>query len=322
MKDLCFYLNSVLGIEITVIPLQKQLFERLPLYITATYKVQETIILGQRICLLIANDGENQLSPDRLAKQILFVTQKTGLPVVYVFAQVASYNIKRLIHKRINFIIPGKQMFIPVLMMDLCKTPDKQMQKAVSLTPFAQFLLLYHLQKDLLTGFTTQQLTDRFKHPYRTVSRAIKNLQELDLCALVGGKEKQLQFAAKGKKLWIEAQNVFQYPVERILFTDSSLNLQQTCASNMNALSYYTMLNDEEKRYYAVYKQKIKNITVETNKYAGDNVIEIWHYNPMPLSDNGFIDKLSLYLIFRNNTDERIQGELEKLINDIKWLEE
>jgi hypothetical protein len=322
MKDLCLYLNEVLGIETTIVPLQKQLLEQLPLYITLTYKVHETCILGRRICLLIADNSENQLSPDRLAKQMLFVTQKTELPVVYVFAQVASYNINRLIHKGINFIIPDKQMFIPVLMMDLRKMPDKLPQKAVSLSSFAQFLLLYHLQKELLTGFTAQQLSDKFKQPYRTVSRAVKNLQESNLCSFAGGKEKQIQFVAKGKNLWTEAQNIIQYPIERNLFTDSLLNVQQTCISNINALSHYTMLNDEEKRYYAVYKDLIKDITVKTNKHAGDNTIEIWRYNPAPLSDNGFVDKLSLYLIFCNDTDERIQSELEQLLSEIKWLEE
>ncbi|MDR1583513.1 MAG: hypothetical protein LBS55_09710 [Prevotellaceae bacterium] len=313
-------MNDILGVETIVIPLEKQLLQRLPLYITATYKVQEITIYGQRICLLTTKNPENIPTPDQLSKQMLFVAQKIGLPVVYVFDKIISYNLKRMIQKGINFIIPNRQLFIPALMMDLRRTIDKIPPKAVLLTPLAQFLLLYHLQKEKLNGFTTQQLADKFIQPYRTVSRAVKNLEELSLCNLVGGKEKQIQFIAKGKELWILAQSFFQNPVERNLFTDNILNENHACLSNINALAYYTMINDEERQYFAVNKDIAK--IIETAKYGGDNMIEVWRYNPELLSNNGFVDKLSLYLLFKNDTDERIQSELEQMINEIQWLEE
>ena len=320
MNNIVTYINNTLGVETAIIPLEKQLFQRLPLYITATYKAQETIIYGQRICLLTAENSEDIQTPDRLSKQMQFVEQKTGLPVVYVFDNVVSYNLKRMIRKGINFIIPGKQLFIPALMMDLRKTTNKIPQKTILLTPLAQFLLLYHLQKERLNGFTTQQLTDKFTQPYRTVSRAVKKLEELGLCNLVGGKEKQLLFMEKGKNLWVLALDFLQNPIDRSLFTDNTFNKKQTCSSNINALSHYTMINDDDRYYFAVNKDTAKNL--ETNKYAGENTIEVWRYNPCLLSNNGFVDKLSLYLSLRNDTDERIQSELEQMINEIQWLEE
>jgi hypothetical protein len=92
--------------------------------------------------------------------------------------------------------------------------------------------------------------------------------------------------------------------------------------SNINALAHYTMLNDEQKVYYALDRQEFKNQRVETNKYAGDNVIEIWRYSPQVLAENGFVDKLSLYLLLKNTDNERIEIELETLFEGIKWLEE
>ena len=317
MNNLITYLNDILKVDVVVNPLEKQL--QLPLYITAAYNVQETTLYGQRICLLIAKNEENTLTPDRLSKQMLFVRQKTGLLVVYVFDKVVSYNIKRLIQRGVNFIIPNKQLFIPALMMDLRKMPATIPTKSELLTSNAQLILLYHLQKETLNGFTTQQLSDKFAQNYRTMSRAVKNLEELGLCNLVGGKEKQIQFTAKGKELWLKAQSFFQNPVVRVLFTDELLEYTQ---SNINALAHYSMLNDETKHYYAVSKNEAKNLVVETNKYVGDNTIEIWRYNPNLLSDNGFVDKLSLYLILSNNSNERVQNELEQMINKIQWLEE
>src|SRR5215469_4369521 len=123
VNELNKYLNDILGIETTIIPLEKQLLQQLPLYVTATYKVQETTIYGHRICLLIVKNEDNLQTPDRLFKQMLFVSQKIGIPVVYIFDKIISYNIKRLIQKGINFVVPNKQLFIPALMMDLRKMP-------------------------------------------------------------------------------------------------------------------------------------------------------------------------------------------------------
>ena len=132
--------------------------------------------------------------------------------------------------------------------------------------------------------------------------------------------KKQIQFTEQGKELWLKAQKFFQNPVERIVFADELTEYGKAYASNINALAHYSMLNDETRLYYAISKNKVKNFAIETNKYAGDNVIEIWRYNPEPLSNNGFIDKLSLYLLLKNDSDERVQNELEKTINKIQWL--
>ena len=322
MNDLIKYIKNTLGVGTTIAPLEKQLLRRLPLNITAIYEIKQTTICGHRVCLLIAKNLEETPTPAQLAKQMFFITQNIRLPVVYVFDKITSYNIKRLIQKSINFIIPGKQLFIPALMMNLCKAPDRFPRKSCLLTPLAQFLLMYHLQRQLLNGLTTQQLTDKFTHPYRSMSRAVNNLKELGLCNLVGQKEKCVQFAKKGKKLWIQAQDFLQNPVEYNLFTDKTLNKKHTRLSNINALAHFTMINDEEKRFYAIGKREVKKITVETNKYAGDNTIEVWRYNPYLLSDNEFVDKLSLYFLLKNNSDARIQRELEQMINQIQWLEE
>jgi predicted transcriptional regulator len=319
MNDNEKYISEIFGVETAIIPLENRLFQQLPLYITASYQVNETTFYGQRVCLLIAKTGKSELTPDQLYKQMLFVSQKLELPVVFVFNKILSYNIKRLIRKGVNFITPNKQMFIPALMMDLRKMPVSITQKAELLTSNAQLFLLYHLQKELLNGLTTQEVAGKFNQSYLTANRAVKCLKELGLCNLTGGKEKQIQFVAKGKELWQKAQPFFQNPVERIVFTDEILQYTQ---SNINALAHYTMLNDEAKRYYAVGKDVAKNLAGETNKYADDNVIEIWRYFPDLLSDSGFVDKLSLYLLLKNDRDVRVQNELEQMINGIKWLEE
>jgi hypothetical protein len=320
MKDLEKYIKEILNVDLTIFPLEKSICDKLPFYIKASYALHETNLLGQRICLLSQlSSEESGLTPDHLAKQVKFLNKQVGFPVVFVFDKIVSYNLKRMIDKGISFIIPNKQLFIPSLLTDLRKAPDYPQKQTIKLTSMSQFLLLYHLQQKPLTGQTALQLSTLLAKNYKIINRAIKNLEELGLCQLIGGKEKYIQFVEKGKNLWTMSQKFFQTPVERVFYTDELL--QTAIKSNINALAHYTMLNDEPRFYFAIDKFAIKTMDISTNKYIGNNTIEVWRYNPVPLSNDGFIDKLSLYLLLKNAENKRIQTELEKMINHIQWLE-
>ena len=315
------YIYKTLGIEISILPLHGRLYKHIPMYITAAYNVNETIIFGEKICLLyLKEESSNAFTPDALEKQMKLVEQKTMLPVVFVFPYVISYNLTRYVKKGINFIIPGKQMFIPALMINLRKAQEKIPQKVEYLFPVAQLILLYHLQKEKLTGLTAKTLAEKFSQSYKTINRALNNLADLGLCRLIGKKERLLEFVYSGKELWKESLNYLQNPIERCLFTErDELDKNLAFVSGINALAGYTMINDELKRYYAVYNRDTSKLNLETNKHVGTNEIEIWKYDPKPLSKNGMIDKLSLFLLFRDNENERIQMELETMKEDIQW---
>lgn len=67
------------------------------------------------------------------------------------------------------------------------------------------------------------------------------------------------------------------------------------------------------------YKERAETLAIVTDKQFGENEIQVWKYNPKMLSTEGVVDKLSLYLSLKDNEDERIQIELERLINEMSW---
>lgn len=322
MEDLKKYIYDILGEELIVCQLEKQTLSGLPLYITASYNIYQASIAEKDVCLMVAKADENTFAPDQLAKQMSLVSQKTGLPVVFMFEKIESYNIGRLIKKRVNFIVPGKQMYIPTLMIQVQKTSDVPRKEAPFLTPIAQLILLYHLQKKTLKGYTATKLTEEFSQIYMTINRAMRSLVDFDLISLEGGKEKHIRFNYQGKALWGKAQQYLQNPAQQIIYTDETLSPKTMCLSNINALSHYTMLNDEGREYYAVYKKGLKELKIKTNKHYGNNTIEVWRYDPDILCNDNYVDKLSLYLLLKDNEDERVQGELEQMIKEIEWLED
>jgi len=50
-----------------------------------------------------------------------------------------------------------------------------------------------------------------------------------------------------------------------------------------------------------------------------DAKIEVWSYEPKLLGDSDIVDPLSPYLILRHDADERVQQQLERLMEAIPW---
>lgn len=310
------YIEEVLGVDITIVPLEKHLIDSLPLYITQSYKISKTILFNKEACLLSPYEDSNNFTPDQLSKQKVIVENTVGMAVIFIFNSVVSYNLKRYIQRGINFIIPAKQLFAPDLMVDIRKVAHTIKKKAEKITPLGQFVLFYHIQKKRLNGMTISQLSKMLSIPYLNVNRAINNLCDLDLCNLVGGKEKQIQFAEDGKALWYKSLPVLIDPILKIVYTDKGLDYTR---SGINALSHYTMLNDERRQHYAIGKESFKNTDLTIDKQFGNNNLEIWKYDPVPLSEEGVVDRLSLYMIYKDHGDVRIQGELKTLIEEAIW---
>ena len=90
------------------------------------------------------------------------------------------------------------------------------------------------------------------------------------------------------------------------------------------ALSNYTMLSESNRKTYVIGKDEFRSLKTSgalkgLDKKYGDIRIEVWLYNPLILSENKNVDKLSLYLSLKQEEDERFKGALEDLINEIQW---
>jgi hypothetical protein len=84
-------------------------------------------------------------------------------------------------------------------------------------------------------------------------------------------------------------------------------------------MGYYTMLAEPVTTTIAVSVKLAKENVMVCNKDFGDYRVEVWKYTPSLLTKNNTVDKLSLYLSLRNNEDERVQIELDNMINEMIW---
>ena len=106
-------------------------------------------------------------------------------------------------------------------------------------------------------------------------------------------------------------------PVERILYADTKPS--EGLLAGETAMGHYTMLAEPATPVIAIDKTTAKKNATLMNKQYGEMKVEVWKYSPTMLSEDGYADRLSLYLCMKDSEDERVQLECDTLIEEIKW---
>lgn len=109
----------------------------------------------------------------------------------------------------------------------------------------AQCILLYHILVSSLDRMESVDIEALFDVSYATVNRALRWLKENSLITLEGKKTKEIRFFYSNKELWETAFPLFNSPVEKVVYTDDTI--EQAMESGINALSEYTMINSENR---------------------------------------------------------------------------
>ncbi len=319
MKKSLEYITVILGLLVVIKKIYDVATKALPLFVTDNFTLYKTQILGVDIALLEPK-GDSNPTPEQLKRVMEIAEQKLNMRVVFVFDSLKAYNRQRLINRMVNFIVLDKQVFIPSLMIDLKPEPKTEQKSITKLTTLAQQIILYHLQVKTINGFTVKEVSKMFNATYITTNRAINGLDQLSIIDLTDEKERKIEFKLKGRELWDKVEPLMNTPVSKVLYTDEVI--EGATSAHINALAHYTMINEDANHQYAIYKKEFKELRIIADKEFGDNRIEVWKYPPTQITNSKYVDKLSLYLSLRKKNDERIQIELESLINEMKWLEE
>lgn len=280
-----------------------------------TFRFYEAMFMEHEFVLLEPKKDKS-CTPMQLEQFANRLQGHFGKTIVFLLDPMPTYLRQRLAERGVYFIISGKYAFLPFLFANrkmTDKTPAKQ------LTPSAQYLLLWHLQRISIEGETARTLEEVVPLSYLTISRAITTMEELGLCECRReGKTKVVHFSHSGKELWEQALPFMQSPIKEVLFCDSYSG--SAIMGGINALSHYTHLNPDEQTTIVVTKEQMKQLKVEgLNPVEGAVRIEVWKY--VPITNDGYVDTLSLALSLRDDNDERVQKEVEQMIESV-WFTE
>ncbi|WP_321426367.1 hypothetical protein [uncultured Bacteroides sp.] len=320
MKDLKKYFDSTLGVNVVIKPLKEEKMKGLPYFVIGNYNLFTTELFGSELLLV---EVKEDITANRLRKQLDIIQTIIQLTAIAVLKPIEAYNRLRLIEKKIPFVIPGKQMYMPSLLIDLKEFGVNQTVKQEVMQPAAQLLLLFHLQVESLEGLNLKTIAEKLEYNATTITRAVKYLLINNLCELQGTKDKFLHFSFTKKELWTNTEPLMTNPIKKTTYYTGLLKDQYLRKSNINALSNYSDLNPTAMESYAAKPAYIKLLKVQNadkiGQKEGEIRIEEWKYDPAKLSHTEFIDRLSLYLCFRDNKNERIENALEQLIDNVEW---
>jgi len=330
------YINKVLSLDIRVDLLGKNDLQDLPLYIRDSYLIYRTMLFEKSLLLLEPKENE-RIRISLISTNVDLVKKLMGFPVVVLLNTCTALQRSRLIERGINFVVPGIQLFLPELLMDLREVYNSQSRskKVQLLRPSAQFLLIFNLLHSVsrydLAEYNFKSVAAMTGYSPMAITLAAENLEKLGLIDIIGTKEKAMSFRYDKKELWdnVIAGGLVRNPVRLRVFVDKKPKDIQLLKSNIPALSEYSDLNPGNLEYFAIDNNDFRELeerkTLENmNMDEGKFCLEVWRYNPRRiwgdlLSNQSNVDPLSLYICLQDSPDERVEMALEQIIREYQW---
>lgn len=329
MRNVEDYFKEILGIELKCKQVAKESLNKLPYLYTSKYNFYETNYFEDKYLLMEVNK-EDVFEATQLRKQVIAIQQALDKKIIVVLDDISAVTRKRLIEQRINFIVPGKQMYLAEMYIDIREFKKaKSFEKSFSLLPSAQLILLYHIlhKEDNIGNYSFKELAEKTGYSQMAITKAINNLKSLATANVVGTKEKRIELEKDIPKLWREIESKLVNPVLKTVYVDEKPEDLYKC--NVTALEEYTNMNPGNKEHYAIEKNQFyelekNNKLFNLNEENGFYVLEVWKYNPKLLangiSKNNNVDPLSLYLSLKDKfADERIDMALDQIIEKYIW---
>jgi hypothetical protein len=321
MNELIPYIKKVTGLEVKELRYPAGSLNRLPLYLREGYDFLCAELHNHKVVFVKPKSAED-VTPSQLQKFILKLESAFECLVIWVFNEMTYYLREQLTKFRLSFVVPGKQLFIPFMFMDLNEQLKIRITRAESFSPSTQCILIYHLWMGSLEGLNFQEIADIFNYTPRTIGRCAEELKDAHACTIVGGRAKYLKFGKTNREIWETAQDYLKSPVKKTEWIFLTGSIEKSRIAGLGALSYYSNISTGNVETFAIdakaYRELQDRGQIHPTFYNEHDLrLEVWNYDPTVLTRDTFVDPFSLYLSAKYDPDERIQIELENMINRI-----
>ena len=318
------YLETISGVSPRLQPVE---VSHLPLFLRNRYKFYSAELFGRPWCLAQEDTSWDPGSAGEYEKQVETLRPLLNAPVVFILPALLSNTRSRMVQKGIPFIVPGSQAFLPGAIVDLRERFAKPGGKGrPSFTPTAQLVLLYHLEREPLSGLPLKSIAERLHYSAMMLSKVKDELEEAGICEVERvGRSMALKFSAANRALWNLAQERMVSPVQKTRWVQWKNPGYPALLSGISALSRRTMISDDRLPTYALGPRMLESwlekgfVTGCADSEEATASIEVWSYEPKLLGNDESVDPLSLYLSLRNSPDERVHQQLERLIEEVPW---
>ena len=327
-KPIHKYVLDTLGVEMAP-PVRLGAPSELPYLLNDTFDFFSAQIGGAPVVLARPKVAGGEAMSD-IARKMRSVSDKLNAVVVLCPDALASYERRNLIQSRTPFIVPGNQMYLPNLGIDLREHFLQQRSvKQAKLSPSTQAMLIFALlnmptQREWSPG----DVGAAMGYAPMTVSRAIRELTHAGLMEVVPvGRQKFLRQCGELQQIWQRALPLLRTPVTKTVNMPAAV--LERCEpharlAGYSALADGSMLSAPTTRIYAVPKQRWSPMLAGSARDCADHnehlvSVEIWQYETGILDNALTVDPLSLWLSLHDDKDDRVQIALDALMETVRW---
>lgn len=320
LKD---YLEAALHIHVELRDWQNA--KDLPLFLSKNFCCRTGRVFGQDILFAFA-DPSGKHTPLEFAEQSRSIAERYGGVVVLVLDRLSSHNRSRLIHRAVPFVVPGNQLYMPNLALDLRENFRSRLPAPVKrLTPSAQTVIFYCLLDPNFEKATPTDLAKVLGYSTMSIGRAFEQLWSLGVAELKPrGRKKFLSLGMSRRETLKRIEPVMRPPVRKSHFVQGKPPEDSLLAGGETALSALTSLAPPRLRCFAASDAEWKTLSrtcgeIVDEKIEADFQIDVWSYDPKRLSQGTLVDPLSLRAQFLNHPDERVTRSTEDLLEQLTW---
>ncbi len=317
------YLETITGSAVVLREPPRKAGSRLPLFLRMRYQLRR-LRLFDRDCLLALEVSEAETgSPAECAAHAQAMAREFSEPVTLVVPEVASYARNRMVRTGTPFIVPGSQLFMPFMMVDLRERfAGAATKSGEAMTPAAQCLLLYHLLRQPLQGLPLRDIARIGGYSAMMITRVKDEWEANDLCRTARvGRSVVVEFAASGRALWQMAEPLFTSPTRKSQWVHWDRPEPSALEAGFTALSRESLVEDDPIPTWALarddFRSGIEGGTLRSVEGPEESNarVEEWNYSPTLLSDGPGVDPLSLILSLRDHADDRVQQQLQTVLD-------
>ena len=308
------YLSELLPGEVSeVLPWKHP---ALPYFLLDAFDLAQLHVHGHPVILAASREVTPQQT---LRKMLARLRGIAGCRVLYVAPHLSTYERSRLLGERVEFVVPGRQLFAPSLALSLAEGVSAS-------APPSEVLVLAHATQAMLISLllsgeastSTRTLARQLGYSPMTASRANRELEAAGLVTIErAGSASVLTLTDTHQSTWERAKPLMRTPVAKRLHAVGPTSLLRTAGET--ALAELTLLVHPSESVYAIGQNDWREIeaefTIIPEADAGTFKLQVWSYRPLPWGDAPSVDPLSLILSLRGEVDERVQISLEELEN-------
>ena len=297
---------------------------KLPAFLRKAYDFFVLRLMGHDY-LLMLDLQKVETPPATVRKHMEQLHKAWPEEVIYVREQMTGYNRNRLIQRQVPFVVPGNQLYLPMLAVDLREHFIAKRTEVTKLTPAAQVLVLqsiYERRALFDKNLTLIEWAAELNYTKMTMSRAFRELR------IIFEGEEPLE-ELRGRVLWDRLKPYFRNPVRRTRFYHVELNLPNPqkgpYLAGESALAHYTSMAEPNHTVVGMAVARWNRFVENHNPIelpameAGCVAVEVWRYPPARFAKEGYADPLSVYLTFEQNADERVEMALDELLEKVPW---